>query len=621
MKDNHLQTKETLPVVIKLGLAVLASAILFCALLLVAWIGFEIVYADRIYPGVYILDMEISGLTEDEASQVLSQSLNYTYEGQIQFTDQGQEWDASPIDLGYLVNPAASAHAAFMYGRSRWLVPNLADKARAWFQGVRLSPVMFYDERIAQHYLNDIAANLDTPMLEASLELNNTEVVVRNGQVGRKLDVDASLVALSGLLTSMQSGSVPLVVEETPPEILDASAQADLAREILSEPLILTAPPGGDVSGPWTIAPADLAGMLTISRVSNGHGEGPLYQVAVHEDLFAVYLNSLAADLHIDPVNTRFMFNDDTGLLEVIKPAVVGRNLNVQASVTTINDRLAAGEHQIALQFDTLQPQVTDEMTGTELGITELVEEQWTYFWGSDPARIQNITTAAAQFHGLLVAPGETFSMSDALGNISFENGYAEALIILGDQTIQGVGGGVCQVSTTLFRTVFFAGYPIVERHAHAYRVGYYEQEAGGARNSRWAGLDATVYVPIVDFKFTNDTDNWLLMETYVYPGSFSLLWKFYSIKDGRTVEWDTTGLTNVVPAPEDLYRENPELETGVIKKVDYAADGADVTIYRTVYNDGKVYFADSFYTHFLPWQAVYEYGPGTEGIPESNSN
>ena len=619
--NTNSQQKPDMPIVIKLGLAVMASVIVFGALALIAWLGFEVVYADRIYPGVYVLDYDLSGLTEAEASLLLSEKLDYTYAGQVQFTYQDQDWSASPIDLGYMVDPSSSAHAALMVGRSRWLVPNLVEKGRAWFQGVRLSPLMFYDERIAQLYLQNLAVTLDAPMVEASLELAQAEVIVRNGQIGKKLDVDASLVTLSEMLTSMQSGIVALTVEETQPEILDASAQAELARSILSEALVLTALEGSDESGPWTISPEELAGMLAISRVSNGEGVDPVYQVAVNEDLFVAYLNTLAADLHIDPVNTRFMFNDDTGLVEVIEPAVIGRDLNVQASVSYINERLAAGEHQMELQFDTLQPEVTDEMTGEDLGITELIEEQWTYFVGSDAARVQNIQTAAAQFHGLLVAPGETFSMADALGNVSLENGYAEALIIYGDQTIQGVGGGVCQVSTTLFRTAFFAGFPIVERHAHAYRVGYYEQEAGGYRNSQWAGFDATVYVPIVDLKFTNDTEYWLLMETYVYTGSQSILWRFYSTEDGRTVDWETTGPTNIVPAPDDLYRENPDLDKGDIKKVDYAADGADINITRTVYMDGKVYFADSFYTHFQPWQAVYEYGPGTEGIPDQNSD
>jgi len=148
------------------------------------------------------------------------------------------------------------------------------------------------------------------------------------------------------------------------------------------------------------------------------------------------------------------------------------------------------------------------------------------YFRGSSAERLQNIRTAAAQFDGLLVAPGETFSMGEAMGDISLDNGFTEALIIYGGQTIKGVGGGVCQVSTTLFRTAFFAGFPIVERVPHAYRVSYYEQTSGG-NDPKLAGLDATVYFPLVDFKFTNDSAYWILMETSFDEGSRSLTWRF----------------------------------------------------------------------------------------------
>jgi vancomycin resistance protein YoaR len=171
----------------------------------------------------------------------------------------------------------------------------------------------------------------------------------------------------------------------------------------------------------------------------------------------------------------------------------------------------------------------------------------------------------------------------------------------------------VCQVSTTLFRTVFFGGYPIVERYAHAYRVGYYEKEAGDRENSNLAGLDATVFFPLVDFKFKNDTPYWILMETYVNPAASSITWKFYSTSDGRTVKWDTTGPQNIVPAPDPLYKENPDLANGVINQTDWAADGSDVTVNRTVTRNGEVYIQDTIQTHYLPWQAVYEYGPGTD--------
>lgn len=204
--------------------------------------------------------------------------------------------------------------------------------------------------------------------------------------------------------------------------------------------------------------------------------------------------------------------------------------------------------------------------------------------------------------------------MAQALGDINLDNGYAEALIIFGNQTIKGVGGGVCQVSTTLFRTAFHAGYPINERNPHAYRVGYYEQKANGQSDASLAGLDATVFVPLVDLKFTNDTPYWLLMETYVK--GYSLTWKFYSTPDGRSVDWKTTGPTDTVDAPEPLYRENPDLSKGQIKQVDWSAQGAKITVTRTVKKDGNIYFQDTFYTEYEPWRAIYEYGPGTENIP-----
>ena len=208
--------------------------------------------------------------------------------------------------------------------------------------------------------------------------------------------------------------------------------------------------------------------------------------------------------------------------------------------------------------------------------------------------------------------------MAEVLGDVSLDTGYEEAWIIYGDRTIKGVGGGVCQVSTTLFRTVFFSGFPVVERHPHAYRVYYYEQTYSG-HDSRLAGLDATVYVPLVDFKFTNDTPYWLLMETYM--GDNWLQWKFYSTSDGRSVDWESSGLRNKQEPPDPIYQENPSLAKGEIKQVDWAVEGADVSVSRYVYRDGRLILEDSFGTHYEPWRAVCEYGPGTKGMPPKRIN
>jgi vancomycin resistance protein YoaR len=368
---------------------------------------------------------------------------------------------------------------------------------------------------------------------------------------------------------------------------------------------------GGTDPGPWNYDVQILANMLTVQQVENG---GMVeVQVALDQAQLRQLLLGIATQVDRSSENARFYFDDATRELVLTQNSRVGRTLDIEASITAINAALLQGEHNIQLEIVESQPAVSDTALGSQLGITELVSSETSEFYGSSTERIQNIQAAAERFHGLLVAPGETFSMGDALGDVSLDNGFAEALIIYGGRTIKGVGGGVCQVSTTLFRTVFFGGYPVVERIPHAYRVSYYEYTASGAVNPNLAGLDATVYFPLVDFKFTNDTPYWILMETYVSVEARTLTWKLYSTSDGRSVTWETTGPLNVVPAPKPVFEVTDELKEGQIRQVDWAANGADVVVTRSVWKNGAVYFSDQFKTHYEPWQAVCEVGPGTE--------
>ena len=594
-------------------LRTILTGLILCPFAIVFFLaGYHFWYTGRIFPGVSVAGVDLSGLKPVEAALKLNQVEDYPQHGAILLRDAQHSWIAKPVELGFSNNPAAASLAALQIGRQGNLFQQVSDELQVWWQGIDLPPEMLFDQNVAQDYLLRLAQVIDIPTVEASLGLNGAEVIVHSGLVGRSLDVPASLALLSVQLQSMQDGLVDLVVTETPPAIMDASAEADIARQFLSAPLVLSLPNGQTGAGPWSFTPDTLATMLSIVRVQDS--TPPRYEVVVDPVLLHTYLANLAPTLELGSQDARFTFNDETRQLELLQPAVIGRSLDVDATVQYINEKLLKNEHNIPLVFKEDKPAVTDDMTADQLGIHDLLQSTTSYFYGSSKERVQNIRTAASRFEGLLVAPGQTFSMAQALGDISLDNGYAEALIILGDQTITGVGGGVCQVSTTLFRAAFFAGFPINERHAHAYRVSYYEQKSNGSKDSRLAGLDATVFVPLVDFKFTNDTPYWLLMETSV--DGYSLTWKFYSTSDGRTVSWDTTGPTNIVPAPDPQYNENPDLAKGVINQVDWAADGADITVTRVVYLDGQIHIQDEFQTQYQPWRAVYEYGPGTEGIP-----
>lgn len=597
-------------------LSILIGLLLFGAGMVGLFIGSRVLYAGRIFPGVSVAGVDVGGMRPQEAEQRIMQEFNYPYQGKILLRDGDRIWKAAPAELGMALDPHASAISAYEVGRKGWFLDQVQSQFYAWYSGRSISPNFIYDERVAFGYLSKIARDINKPTVEASLELKGTDVVVLPGQVGRTVDIPKSLMLVSIQMQTLRDGVINLVIDQSNPVILDASKQADTARAMLSQPLTLTLPAQDTGAGPWAIDQQTLASMLAFNRVKKG--AATQYEIGLNGETLREYLANIAPGLTRTPQNARFTFNDDTHKLELIQSAVIGREVDIDATLQAIQQKLYAGEHSVPLAIKYTNPPVTDQSTGDQLGIRELVHAETSYFYGSSAARVQNIQTAASKFHGLLVAPGETFSMASALGDITLDNGYAEALIIIGGQTLKGVGGGVCQVSTTLFRTVFFAGFPIVERHPHAYRVYYYEKIAGNRINANFAGLDATVFVPLVDFKFTNDTKYWLLMETYVNPKTSSITWKFYSTSDNRRVDWKTTGPINVVPAPDPVYRENPDLPSGTIKQVDWAADGADVTVDRTVYRNDAVYLQDTIFTHYEPWKDVYEYGPGTELPPNA---
>ena len=597
------------------GIIIFGAVAVFIVGVIALLIGYQVFYNGYIYPGVQIGWIDVTGMKNEDAGALLDYHITYPQRGRILLRDGDQIWVSTPSELGLSFSGDANAQIAYDIGRKGSFIQQISDQFQSWYFGTNLTPVMIFDERRVEHYLKGLAADIDRPTIEASLEIDGTDVVVKPGQIGRTLDIYTVRQLIQSQVQTLMDGEISLLIYEDQPAILDATEQAKIAQDILSAPLVIRAPEAAEGDpGPWRFEPEDLAEMLTIERVETP--EGATYQVGLETGQLREFLTEIAPGLKKEPANARFIFNDDTLELEIIQPAVIGQSLDIEATIQAINEKLIAGEHRINLDMDYTLPVITDDMTAADLGITELVHSEVSYFRGSDSSRIQNIDTASSRFHGVLVAPGDTFSMAEVLGDVSLDTGYAEAWIIYGDRTIKGVGGGVCQVSTTLFRTVFFSGFPVVERYPHAYRVYYYEQTYGG-HDSGLAGLDATVYVPLVDFKFTNDTPNWLLMETYM--GDNWLQWKFYSTSDGRTVDWDSSGLRNKQEPPTPAYQENSNLAKGEIKQVDWAVDGADVSINRYVYKDDTLFFEDAFGTHYQPWRAVCEYGPGTKGMPPKN--
>ena len=203
-----------------------------------------------------------------------------------------------------------------------------------------------------------------------------------------------------------------------------------------------------------------------------------------------------------------------------------------------------------------------------------------------------------------MVPPNEIFSFNEVLGDVSSYTGYKAAYVIMEGKTVLGDGGGVCQVSTTLFRAVLSAGLPIMERRAHAYRVGYYEQGSS-------VGLDATVYSPTTDFKFKNDTANYLLIQPTIDNNNYSLIFEIYGTSDGRVATTTKPIISSQIAPADDLYIDDPTLPLGNVKQTEHKAWGAKVSFNYHVERDGQVLIDQKFSSNYRPWQAVYLRGSG----------
>jgi len=317
-------------------------------------------------------------------------------------------------------------------------------------------------------------------------------------------------------------------------------------------------------------------------------------------------LNPIVEQESVLPVDALFTFQN--GKVTTFKPSSDGKVIDIDRAqreiVDTIPLLVARGTTQnisIPLVTQVVHPKVTTDQVN-HLGIKELIATGTSLFQHSIASRIYNIGLASSRINGTLIAPGETFSFAKAVGDVSSLTGYQQAYVIQNGKTVLGDGGGVCQVSTTLFRAALNAGMPIVERHGHAYRVGYYEEDSP-------PGIDATVYVPSVDFKFKNDTTHYMLIQSVIDYTELRLTFYLYGTSDGRTVSMTTPVVSNITPPLPTVYTDDPTLPVGTVKQVDFAAAGAHITFSRTVTRDGKIIIADTYNTDYQPWAAAYVRG------------
>jgi vancomycin resistance protein YoaR len=489
------------------------------------------------------------------------------------------------------------------------LQANLQDQLNTYRFGHEVLASETIDRTAGLIWLSERADEIYQPVVEASLKIDGLDVSSSGSQVGRALDVAATHQAMYDALLDNQGRAVELVVKETEPLLSDVSQAEAFVRLAMAGPVTLTAPdPDLDTGGPppsYTIPVEELAPLVSVQTVQESDGTLDLkasFDVEPLREQVAMW----AADLARDPRDARLDFDPQTGAIAVLTPSQVGRVLDVDATLAAIHQAALSAERQGVLPLRLVEPAVNMHRI-EEMGIRELVAEGTTSFKGSSADRVHNIKTGAAAIHGKVIPPDTLFSFNDTVGSVDSENGYKDSLIIWGDRTAVGIGGGICQVSTTVFRAAYYGGLPIEERYNHGYIVGWYGTP----------GLDATIYTPTVDFKFGNNTGHYLLVESVVDEAKGTLTFRFYGTKPDWSVEVAGPEISNEIAPGAATYQEDPSLSPGQVKQVEWSNKGMDVVWRRTIKDgEGQAIQQDELHSSYTPWSAYYLVGPGTP-VPE----
>lgn len=576
---------------------------------------YQLRHVGRIYEGVEVAGVALGGLTPEEATVVLRNRLAaFPTSAAITLRYETRTWTLAPADLGVAVDARATAMTAYRVGRQgaaaasplAGLRLDLDEQWRAWRYGHQVAPILQMDENRLALVLKQIARDIDQAPREATLSITDAGAVATAATRGRAVDLDAAREAVLALLRAGRGGIVTLKVEERLPAVLSAEAAAAKANAVLSHPITLAI----QVSEETISRPIGRDMLLRWLRLTPRPAPGGTLDldVQVNGDALRSYVADLAKQLDRPAQDAVLDYDVAAKQVIVVKPSRPGRALDVNMATQAISQTLSGlldlapnAPITVSLALQPVKPRV-DSSNLAALGIRELVTQGTTYFAGSSRERVHNIVTAAQKFVGVVIPPGEEFSFNRYIGEITAANGFIEGLIIWGDRTAVGIGGGVCQVSTTVFRAAVQGGFPITERHAHGYVVSWYGEP----------GLDATIYTPNVDLRFKNDTNAFLLIKPEVDTAKGRVTFSFYGTRPDRTVELSKPEISNVRPPEPPIYQEDSSLPRGTIKQVEWAKDGQDVVVRRTIRTgDGKV-VEDRFVSKYQPWRAVFLYGPGT---------
>jgi vancomycin resistance protein YoaR len=543
-------------------------------------------------PGVTVRDVDLGGLDPAEAAEALGRESGAWAEATLLLRADSHAMELTPREMGIEVDVQATVRAALEVGASDSAVGRVWKRLTARRHGRRVPVVLRVDDARWLSGTDGIALGFERLVKNGRLLFDTGRPKAVAAEVGLILERDAlRALVLQAVLNGANTVEVPLRIVNPTVGTEDAQAALGVVREALSEPLTL-----GYQGHEFTIQPDELASMVGINPTGIGSGLPLTFETEHARGLLGARL----AVIEDPPVDA------------IIVPAAEGKGFTVVPSAEgtlvewpALLDAMArvateGPRRYVPVPTTPAHPRLTTD-DAEQLGTRREIASFTTFFSPSSGARVHNIQQVAGILDGLVIRPGEIFSFNSSVGPRTQAAGFDEAPVIRDGVLTPGVGGGICQVSTTLFNAVFFAGLPVAERKPHSFYIDHYPM-----------GRDATVSYGSVDFKFRNDSDSVLLLSVETTDNSVKV--SLAAPSWDRAVEYTTSEFYDVVEprstAENPRRLRDPALPRGTVSGVETGIAGRTVDVHRIVKGTGeRVLFEDDFRSTYGPKDYVVRVG------------
>ena len=455
----------------------------------------------KIRGDVRVGGISLEGQTREQARQTLEEET--ALEGiRLSGAPGGQDIALDAASAGISFDATATADKAYAVGREGSIFERLGQRLSAATGTVRIEPETRYDEQAAKRELGRVVSDLEQEPADASVEMVGADARVGEARTGYEVDAAATARNIERAVGELDS-EARLEGRQLEPEVttLEAETAAERAREAVAQPLSLTAQ-----GEQWMVTSQQVAGAIEFRR------SGEDLAVGLEKGGLGPYLGGMYEAVYQEPEDASYEVSggdvQTTGSSE-------GRKIDDAKLFEALDSGLFEGQHRYDVPVAEQEPQMTAERA-ERLKPTELIGEYRTPYTETGDAsaeRIRNLEKSSGAVDGAAVGPGEVFSFNELASDLDYE----AAKVIVDGEAVTEAGGGLCQVSSTLYNAANDAGLEVVERAPHSAELPYIRP-----------GLDATVWfgnngTQELDMKFRNTTDsNILVRETvrddgYVY--------------------------------------------------------------------------------------------------------